>query len=529
MIPSMPNSFSFPPLVVAVALAAALAAAPQASAAQAKCKPPVSVKLSSHDPTDLLEKAQAWVYVKPKMRVRGAQVRVLRSGKLFAKGRISGRLASGRTTVIKLYRKKQINRGKYKVKVIARNDGCRKARAKSRAWKFRAPSLPVKALPYSTKVNDNVDVVRFALRPIRRSKVGQIRATLLNSNGATVAEELVGDLGSNQVVAELPISEKLSPGSYTIRLVGKEIASDVWRSSNQDIRFVSGGGAAKPIPPTGMQTQKVAVDWSGGKWQGRQFAGFIAPGVGFGEIVCSPDQQWVRFYPSNGGRESAMMTWTDKNWGTFREVALREAKYANGTGPDFREGMNKFGPTENWSRGSFQGIISDRGPIEGPGGVSLAPPTTYDLNWEWDFSKPGKAECHVEAVFRTETGQSDKPLARSAQIVWRGETNAAANSVSTVEFPDLGEVKLTCEAGPTGVRRLDIDSPVGGRVDTREGSDVESVTFKQGPISSRLPNNGMLSLQLNSGERIMVSSRWKGNDPAPERNWCVVAAQIYTP
>jgi hypothetical protein len=26
-----------------------------------------------------------------------------------------------------------------------------------------------------------------------------------------------------------------------------------------------------------------------------------------------------------------------------------------------------------------------------------------------------------------------------------------------------------------------------------------------------------------------VTSRWKVNDPAPEKNWCVVAAQIYTP
>ncbi len=529
MISPMRKSFAFTVLATLVGLLAVLLAAAPASAAGNRCAVPVSVKLNSHDPTALLEKAQAWVYAKPKTRVRGAQVRVLRSGELFAKGRISGRLASGRTTVIKLYRKKKINRGTYKVKVTARKAGCRKPRSKSRAWKFRSPSLPVKALPYSTKVNDNVGVVRFALRPIRRSKVGQVQATLLNANGATVAQEMIPDLGNNQVVAELPISEKLSPGGYSIRLVGKEVSSDVWRSSTQDIRFVSGGGAAQPIPPTGMQVQKVAVDWSGGKWQGRQFAGFIAPGIGFGEIVCSPDQQWLRFYPSNGGRESAMMTWTDKDWGSFREVALREAKYANGTGPDFREGMNKFGPTEKRSRGSFQGIISDRGTIEGPGGESLAPPTTYDLNWEWNFTRSGRAECHVEAVFRTETDQSDKPLARSAQIVWRGESNAPANDVSAVDFPDLGEVKLTCEAGPTGVRRLDIDSPVGGRVDTREGSDVESVTFEQGPISALLPNNGMLFLQLDSGERIMVSSRWKANDPAPERNWCVVAAQIYTP
>jgi hypothetical protein len=224
------------------------------------------------------------------------------------------------------------------------------------------------------------------------------------------------------------------------------------------------------------------------------------------------------------------MTWTDKNWGSYREFALREAKYATGTGRDFREGLNKFGPTEKWSRGSFEGIISDRGPLNGPGGSALAPPTTFDLDWEWDFSKPGRASCRVSAVFRTQTDLTDPPLARSAQIVWRGESNATpGNTVAGVDFPGLGDVTATCQAGPTGDRKLLIDSTVGGTVVTREGSDEVSTPFEVGRIEARLPNNGMLFLQLNSGERILVSSRWKANDPAPEKNWCVVSAQIYKP
>lgn len=528
--PLMLKRLSFPFMFLVVGLAAAFFPASQASAAPSKCRPPLSVKLNSHDPTQLLEGAQAWVYVSPRARVRGARVTVKRGGKLFANGRITGRLASGRTTVVKLHRKRTISRGKYRVSVSAKIAGCSKRRSKTRVWGFGTPSLPVKALPYSTRVNDNVDVVRFALRPIRRTDIGAVRVTLVNSNGATVAEDLIPGLGSDQVVVELPISSRLKPGKYTVRLAGQDRSSNTWRRSDQEIRFVSGGGSAKPVSPTGMEVQKVAVDWSAGKWQGRQMAGFIAPGIGFGEIVCSPQQQWIRFFPSNGGREAAMMAWTDKDWGKYREVALREAKYANGTGPDFREGFNKFGPTEKWSRGSFQGIISDRGPIEGPGGVSLAPPTTYDLKWEWDFSKPKKSSCHVEAIFRTGTGRSDKPIARSAQVVWRGETNATPKStVGSVDFPGLGDVTVEAEAGPTGVRSLSIDSAVGGRVETREGSDAESVVFEKGPITARLPNNGMIFVQLNSGERIVVSSRWKVNDPAPENNWAVVAAQIYSP
>lgn len=526
----MKKSLSSTIAIVAGGLLAALLFAAPASAAVDRCALPLSAQLNSHDPTDLLEGAQAWVYVKPGQRISAARVTVTRAGELYAKGRISGRLPAGRTTVVKLARYKTVNRGRYRIVVTARKAGCSRPRSKTRVWSFAAPSLPVKALPYSTRVGDNVDVVRFALRPLRRASVGTVRVSLINSSGATVAEDVIPELGSEQIVAELPISNPLSPGNYTVRLVGQEASSEIWRRSEQQVRFVSGGGGAAPVEPTGVQVQKVRVDWNGGKWQGRQIAGFIAPGIGFGEIVCSPDQQWIRFYPSNGGRESAMMTWTDKNWGSFGEVALREAKYATGTGPDFREGFNKFGPTEKWSRGKFQGIISDRGPIEGPGGVALAPPTTYDLNWEWDFSKSGSSRCSVEAVFRTETEQNDKPLARSAQVVWRGETNATpGNSTSEVDFPDVGKVTLTCEAGPTGVRRLSIDSPVGGRVETREGSDVASVNFETGPIQALLPNNGMLFFQLNSGERFVVTSRWKVNDPAPAKNWCVVAAQIYTP
>ncbi len=507
-----------------------LAAAPAQAKGKRCGKLPLSVKLSSHDPTELLESGAAWVYVNPRGTVHAAQVKVRRGNKVFAKGRITGRMASGRTTVIRLRVVNRMARGKYKVSVTARKAGCRARRTKSRAWRFKPPSLPVRALPFSTNIDDNVGAVRFALRPIRRIQVGRVRATLVNAQGETVAEQVIANLGTDQVVAELPISGRLSPGKYRVKLNGQEKSSGEWQQSLQRFRFVSGGGSAKPVQTTGTMVQKVAVDWYGGQWEGRQTGGFIAPGIGYGEIVCSPGQQWIRFYPSDGGREAAMMTWTYKNWGKWSEKSLREAKYSEGTGPDFREGLNKFGPTEKWSTGSFQGIISDRGPILGPGGSTLAQPTTYDLDWSWDFSNPKKARCHVDATFRTGTALDEKPLARAVQIVWRGETNATeANTESSYDFPGVGNVKAVCEAGPTGTRRLTIDSPVGGRVVTREGSEDASVSQDEGPLIMRLPNNGMLFVQLNTGERILVSSRWKANDPVASRNWCVVAAQIYSP
>ncbi|MGK2956625.1 MAG: hypothetical protein ACSLFI_13280 [Solirubrobacterales bacterium] len=515
--------------VFALLMGISLFAAP-ASAAKKQCsRLPLSVKLSTHNPTDLLEKAQAWVYVKPNGKVYAADVKVTKGRDVYARGRISGRLVGGRTSIVRLNVIRDVGAGKYKISVTARRGGCKVRRTRKSNWGFQTPTLPLQALPFSTKVKDNAGAVRFTLRPIRRASIGRVRVSLLNSKGATVAEQVIPDLNGKQIIADLPISGTLNPGEYRVKLYGQERDSGIWRRSIQSFRFVRGGGGSKPVETTGELVQKVSVDWYGGDYKGRETGGFIAPGIGYGEIVCSPDQQWIRFYPSNGSREAAMMNWTYKNWGTFSEKALREAKYANGTGPDFREGLNKFGPPEKYSTGSFQGIISDRGPIEGPGGVSLAPPTTLDMDWEWDFSQPKSARCHVNATFRTETESTERPLARSVQIVWRRERNATEkNTTSSVDVPGLGTVTAVCEAGPTGVRRLNIDSPVGGRIVTREGSEDFSVTQKNGPLAAKLPNNGMLFLQLNSGERILVSSRWKTNDPDPDQNWCVISAQIYT-
>lgn len=525
-------------ILVLLGLGISLAAMPAASSAakkKAKGGPcstlPVNIKMSTHDPTGLLEDGYAWIYVGKQGRsLRGLQVRVKHGKRVYAKGRIVGPIAKGRTTLVRMRVLQQMQAGRYQVSVASRKQGCRKSTNAQRRWWFMSPSLGLKAIPVSTRVGDNVGVVRFVLRPVRRTQVGRTRISLIGPSGAVISQQVIPSIGTKQVMAELPIAGRLRAAKYKVRLTGEDNFTGEYMTSTQSWRFGSGGGSAKPIPETGQLTQKVVVNWDHGKWDGRQVGGFIAPGIGYGEIVCSPDQQWVRFYPSNSGREAAMMTWTYKNWGTWSEKAVREAKYAAGTGPDFREGMNKFGPAEKNSTGTFQGIISDRGPIEGPGGVALAPPTTFDLSWVWDFNNPRSSSCHVQATFRTQTDQITDPMARSVQIVWRGEANAtAANTVSDVDFPGLGNVQAICQAGPNGYRRLIIDSALGGSIYTREGSDDYKVNQATGPLVMRLPNNGMLFVQMDNGDRLIVSSRWKVNDPVADNNWCVVSAQVYSP
>lgn len=512
-----------------------LAASPATSAAKKKRGPcrvlQINTKLSSHDPTALLEDGYAWVYVNPRGRaLRSVQVKVRHGNSVYAKGRIVGKMASGRTTLVRMHVVRRMQAGRYRIDITAGKAGCRKRLKKSRFWRFTSPSLGLKAIPVSTRIGDNVGKVRFILRPVRRTRVGRTRVSLVGPGGGVISQKVVPSIGKKQVLVELPIRGKLKAREYRVRLRGEDNSTGQYRKSVQKWRFARGGGNAKPTKTTGQLTQKVAVSWHSGRWEGRQVGGFIAPGIGYGEVVCSPYQQWVRFYPTNMGRESAMMTWTYKNWGTWSEKAVREAKYSEGTGPDFREGMNKWGPSEKNSTGTFQGIISDRGPINGPGGTGLAPPTTFDLNWKWNFNDAKTSTCHVQAIFRTQTSQQTDPMARSVQIVWRGEAHATPKNVSSdVDFPGLGNVQAVCKAGPNGIRRLIVDSAVGGSVYTREGSEDYRNSQGVGPLVMRLPNNGMLFVQMDNGDRIIVSSRWKVNDPVASRNWCVVAAQVYSP
>lgn len=386
------------------------------------------------------------------------------------------------------------------------------------------PGLPLSASPVSTYVGDNVKTVKLVVRPIKRARLGPVQLALRNSQGKLLARKRLASPSGEPEVTALKLSRRLKPGVYRVWMTGRHASGGKLLSAKRKITFVAGGGD-KPAPAeSGVLAQPVTVDWYDGKWGGRDTGGFVAPGVGYGEVVCSPDTQWVRFFGSSGGRETAMMTWTYKNWGTYQEKSLQEAVYTTGTGFDFNIGLNKFSPTEKTSTGAFEGVISDRGPIGGPGGVPLAPVTTFSLDWEWDFTKPSEARCHVEATFRTETELTTFPLARSLQVLWRGEANAAANGFQAVEFPGLGTVSIRCEPGEP--RQLRVDAPTGGTVTTREASEDSGLTEPAGPVIANLPNNGQVLVELNSGQKVLIASRWKLNDPDPTQNFCAIAGQV---
>jgi hypothetical protein len=169
-------------------------------------------------------------------------------------------------------------------------------------------------------------------------------------------------------------------------------------------------------------------------------------------------------------------------------------------------------------------VISDRGPFGNGGGVALAPVTTLSLDWEWDFTDPSRARCHVEAVFRSETPVATPPLARTLQLYWHGTPNAAAYGSSAIEFPGLGTVSIRCEPGAP--RQVRVEAATGARIVTREESEDSALVEGAGPVVADLPNNGMVVIEMQSGQRILLASRWKLNDPDQSQDYCAIAGQV---
>jgi hypothetical protein len=396
--------------------------------------------------------------------------------------------------------------------------------APAAAAKKVKPGLPLAASPVSTLTGDNARTVKIVVRPIKRARLGPIQISFQNSKGKVLSRKRIASPSAEPQVVSLALNKPLRAGTYRVWMVGTKASGGSKLSAKRKIVFATGGGQGATTTESGALVQQVSVDWYGGKWGGRDVAGFVAPGIGYGEVVCNPETQWVRFFGSNGGRETAMMTWTYKNWGTYQEKSLQEAVYTTGTGFDFNQGLNKFSPPEKTSTGTFDGVLSDRGPIGNPGGVALSPVTTLSLDWEWDFTKPSEARCHVDALFSTETAATTFPLARTLQVVWHGEANAAAYGSSATEFPGLGTVSIRCEPGQP--RQIRVESPAGAKVITREASEDSSITEGSGPVVANLPNNGMVVLEMSSGQRILVASRWKLNDPDPSQNYCAIAGQV---
>ena len=490
-------------LSLSAAAAAALVAAlaPAGASAASSCTLGASVKLPSSDPTVIRDEHRATVTLKSGT-VTNLRVSLLRGSRLVASGSMPGKVRKGTVAVPLSLKSSSMPKGTYRLTVSGAR--CFAKRTVGRTVKLTTPSLPVRVAPVSTLAGDNKGALRLIVRSVGGQRVSKVRATLVDSSGSSIATASVGQTLTSQAVIDLPLARTLKAGRYTVRLTGS--ASATSDTATVPISFASGSSGSDPSdqPTDGLLRQRAVVDWSDGKYSGREAAGFVAPGIGHGEIVCRPNAQWIRFYPSEQGRETSMMNWTYRNWGT-EEKALREALHTTGTGPDFQEGLNKFWPTEKHSTGQFDGIISDRGVIGSTGGP-FAAPTQLHMTWVWDMSSTGHESCHVEATFTTAASGSTTPFARSVQVGWVGAGNAPGHTTSSVDMPGLGKATIRCEAGPSGNRTFTVDTPKGATITTREGSDDSAVPQGTGPVTAQLPNNGMVAITfaLHDGRELPI-------------------------
>jgi hypothetical protein len=157
-------------------------------------------------------------------------------------------------------------------------------------------------------------------------------------------------------------------------------------------------GRRGPAGPTGplapdIGRQAVSINWANGQFAGQDTASFVAPGIGTGQIVCSPDTQWLRFFPSDANADTAM-TWLESEPGS--RVGVNTAVRTQYTGPDFYAGFNDSLGQQAGS-GSLEGIISSRLDRTALGGAGPAP-TTFRVTWNWNFGG-GSPGCSVAGEF----------------------------------------------------------------------------------------------------------------------------------
>jgi hypothetical protein len=495
--------------------------APALAASAATCRTALTGSLTTRDPTALQDRPVATVRLSGARTATGVRVTVTRRGRTVATGRAAGTVRTG-TAPVDLRLRSTPARGALRIVVRGRVAGCGPVRGTS-SWRLTAPSLPVRATLRGTTVVAGRSVVRVQLVPVAGRRSRGVRVALLDPAGKRVASARVPGTLSGPSEVALQAAGTLPSGRYSVAVSGRAGGSATMRTTAAVVL-----SAASTDPSAASATpsrQRAVVDWSGGKSAGRDVAGFVLPGIGHGEILCRPDAQSLRVYPTDLRRETSLLNWTYRDWGgsaDTREKALREALATTGTGRDFSEGLNKFSPPEKTSTGEFVALLTDRGTIVSPGDATLAPPVGVRVTWVWDFGSPGSARCHAEVDVVAQTAGSTGIA--SAQVVWRGDAAAPGRDVAIADVPGVGRLTVVCQAGPSGIRNVTLATGSGATVTTRQASEDVAVPQSAGPIIAELPNNGQVQIDV-PGARVLVSSRWKVNDPDPGQNRCSAAAQ----
>lgn len=219
-----------------------------------------------------------------------------------------------------------------------------------------------------------------------------------------------GSLQARELAATAPAAERGSKGKRGKR--GKR--------GERGPRGPEGrtGPEGAPGIPAGPARQFVTIDWQNGDWVGRDRQSFNAPGIGTGEVRCTPPNgneptgvQWIRFYPDDAGSATSgpskwnTTMWTARIGGDVGDpdsdhaTVIRTARLDRWNQQSgFHESMNTIAEgTVNESEGSFTGMITTE-PLTPA--VRQPPATTFHLTWYWKFDD-GAPRCYMAGTFVT--------------------------------------------------------------------------------------------------------------------------------
>jgi hypothetical protein len=527
--------------VVAAGVVGGLLGAAPAATASCPRELPVRAQTPTSNATALQRVGVVRVIAGSGARVGDLRVVLKRGGRIIAEGSHGPAFAS--TVPVRLAFRSKARPGRASLVVSGRQADCAGTRWFRRTLRLGGRDLPVSMIATDHDVRDGRLAV--TLRAAGKRPISGVRARLLDADGETIAEATRRSPVRTRARLDLVLRRPPTAGRHWM-LVSARMHGAAGRGTVAETIDLTTGSPSDsvvpaatappppspppPAPPPGAVVQQVALSWSGGRWQGSDSAGFSAPGIGDGQIVCRPDTQWIRFFPADRSRDVAMTLWTFRDWEGGSELAIREPEMTQFTGPDFNEGLNKFTPSEKRSHGSFVGIVGDGlAPAQTFG--SGRAPTEIRLAWSWDFSDPADARCDVTATLTSQGPGTAGAVARGLSLAWHGAAGVPADTTAATAVPGLGTVRLRCDARPEGSRQLVVEPDAalpGLALTTYEGSDRSDRMLGNTPYTLPLPNSGLVEATTPTGGplRLLVASRWKVNDPDPAQNFCRLSAVV---
>jgi hypothetical protein len=285
--------------------------------------------------------------------------------------------------------------------------------------------------------------------------------------------------------------------------------------------------------------QSLRLGWSNDNWKGHSQVDFQIPGIGSGNVQCSPNTTWIQMKPNNTDAETDMWTVKTENKSDGVETSVKNARIYQfstptssqtvGSGRNAYEGFNQQTPVENSSSGHLIGLISTRQALnqyETNGGQ----PTSIELSWKWSNFGTSKASCLVKATFITGTSGSYKEVIDGSNsnlpknignslplnLNWNGSYATSQPQTNSVVIPDLATLTTSCQDSADSIADLTLSGVTGNPL-------VSVTTFTVLTIS---PSAGAPTSQDTS---ILLSSYYINNNPNTASDYCEIAAQIVNP